>query len=233
MKTKWVFYLGFLLLAVFLTCSKDDNDPNSLGGDTNIALTAVNSETSVFGSYQGLNVSGGKITVKSNDKGLVTYEAVVDLNQFPDSLKLKALTIMGQVFAYYNFSDTSYSITPDNKLKFQFQLKITSEGYMDFFTEGKPWVIGKYGDGVGTKYTVTNDNGEELVREVTEKTGNDDWPFGFYLIKTSKIEHVAPADNPAFEKVTYRINHRFGLVYVEYLLRDGTVLRLNVYASFV
>ena len=155
------------------------------------------------------------------------------VNQFPDSLKLKALTVMGQVFSYYHFSDTSYSITPDNKLKFEFQLKITSEGYMDFLTEGKPWVIGKYGDGVGTKYTVTNDKGEELVREVTEKTGLDDWPFGFYLIKTSKIEHIAPADNPAFEKVIYRMNHRFGLVYVEYLLRDGTTLKLNVYASFV
>lgn len=226
-----LFYL-LAVISFWTACEKDDSSGNSLGGSTQIPLTVVNSTSSVFGSYDNQTIDGGSITVKKNDNGLVRYEATIDLNQFSEALKLKALTYMTQLVEYYQF-DTAFTITPDNKLKFEFDLKITSEGYMDYFTEGKPWVIGKYGDGVGTKYTVTREDGEILTREVTEKTGLDDWPFGFLLIKTSKIEHETPADHPVFSKVIYRMNHRFGLVYVEYQLKDGTTLKLSVLATHV
>lgn len=121
----------------------------------------------------------------------------------------------------------------NNELTFEFKLKVTSEGYLDYFMEGKPWVIGRYADGVGTKYSIKNSKGETLTREVTEKTGKDEWPLGFFLIKTSKIEQQAPADDPVIDKVIYRINHKFGLVYVEYQLKDGTSLKLNVWAWFI
>lgn len=229
--------LAALLLLMFIfifsnSCSKDDTSPNALGGDTNIALTVPASKTNIYGEYGSTFISGATMTVKSRDNGVVTYEAQVDLDQFSDSLKIKTLTTLTQLASYYKF-DTTYTLTPDNVLKFEFKLKVTSEGYADYFTEGKEWVIGKYNDGVGTKYTVQNEKGETLTREVTEKTGLDDWPFGFFYIKTSKIEHVTLADNPTISKVIYRINHKFGLVYVEYQLKDGTTLKLDVWALFI
>jgi hypothetical protein len=231
---KKLFYvLGvFLVLFLWVSCEKEDSSPNTLGGSTDIPLTPVNGVSSVFGSYGNQNINGGSITVVKNEDGLVTYKALIDLNQFSNELKLKALTYLTQLSSYYKF-DTAFTLAPDGKLSFEFKLKITSEGYQDFFVEGKPWVIGKYGDGVGTEYTVTNSKGEELVRTVTEKTGIDEWPLGFFYIKTSKIEQDAPVDDPVISKVIYRINHRFGLVYLEYQLKDGTTLKLSVFAPFV
>lgn len=233
MKAIRIFEVLCLLSLFALSCSKDDSSSDGLGGDTTIALTEVGSKTDVFGQYDNQSISNAGITVKSRDNGIVTYEAEVDLNPFSDALKLKAVTTLTQLADYYDF-DTSFTLTPENHLKFTFKLKVTSEGYLDYFVEGKPWVIGKYGDGVGTKYTIENEKGETLSRTITEKTGLDDFPLTpFFYIKTSKIEQNAPADDPVISKVIYRINHRFGLVYVEYQLKDGTVLKLNAFASFI
>ena len=232
MKNPLTLFSLLFILFFANSCSKDESSSNSLGGDTNIALTVPASETTIYGEYGSTTISGATMTVKFRDNGIVTYEAQVDLNQFPDSLKLKAVTTLTQLAVYYKF-DTAFTLTPDNKLKFEFKLKVTSEGYADYFAEGKEWVIGKYADGVGTNYTVKNDKGETLTRTITEKTEVDEWPFGFFLIKTSKIEQLTPADDPVIEKVIYRINHRFGLVYIEYQLKDGTTLKLDVWALFV
>jgi hypothetical protein len=226
MKKLFIFLTLFSGLFIISHCAKDDEP------ETNIALTEPNSVSDVYGSYGTQSIQDASITVKSRQNGIVTYKAQIDINPFPESLKIKALTSLAQLSSYYKF-DTSFTLTPDNKLQFEFKLKVTSDGYADYFVEGKEWVIGNYGDGVGTKYTVVNSKGQTLTREVTEKTGQDDWPFGFYYIKTSKIEQVAPAEDPVISKVIYRINHKFGLVYVEYQLKDGTNLKLGVYANFI
>ena len=235
MKNTLFHFLLVTILILTNSCGLIDellDHTNSLGGSTVIPLTEPGSVSDVYGTYNGQPLKNSSVTIKSRSDGIVTYKAVVDISQFPDSIKLKAITTLMQLSTYYKF-DTSFTLTPDNKLEYEFKLKITSDGYMDYFTEGRPRVIGKYADGVDTKYTVKNDKGETLTRTVTEKTGLDDWPLGFILIKTSKIEENTPADNPAISKVIFRINHRFGLVYVEYQFKDGTVLILDIFAKYV
>ncbi|MBK9151476.1 MAG: hypothetical protein IPM26_10950 [Saprospiraceae bacterium] len=222
----WIFAAG-----VFASCSKDD--PNTeLSGDTDIALTKVDSVSGVYLTYNNTYISSTDMKVVSNVKGDVTYEVKMDLNTLTPELKAKAIELFPKLRDYHGLG-TDLKITPDLKLEFRFKLKITSEGYLDYFTDGKPWVMARYGDGVGTKYTIKNKNGETLTRAITEKTGKDEWPLGFYLIKTSLIEQEAPSDHPVFERISYRVNHRFGLVYVEFLLKDGSKVKFNIIAFFV
>ncbi len=213
------------LIAALLTslnsCKKDDpKGPNDLGGETNIELTQVGNESSVYINVGGINVNTGTITVIANNDGIVTYHGVVDLTGHPDSALISAL-----VPAEYK--------TPDGKIEGDFNLKITSEGVQDFMQENKPWTVVKYADGVGAEYPFTNIYGETSKRTVTEKTGQDDWPMGFLYIKTSKVEHYLPESDQVASKITYRANHKFGLVYIEVELKNGSTATMDIFPWFM
>jgi hypothetical protein len=229
MKTKWIIFLIPIGLFLF-SCGKEDKN-TELGGETNIPLTKVDSVSYVYLNYNGTYLGSTEMKVISNINGDVTYKAKMDLNTLPNDLKIKALELLPKIQEYYTLPNLK--ITPDQKLEFDFKLKITSEGYLDYFTEGKPWVMIKYENGVGAEYKITNNKGQELVRRITEKTGIDEYPFGFLLIKTTLVEHIPPADNPVFNKVTYRANHKFGLVDVEFELKDGTKAGFDIRAFFL
>lgn len=232
MKSKVQLVLFSFLLLFLFSCSKDDSSGDTLDGDTNIALTAVDSTSSVYLYYGNENVSNSYIKVKSRNAGVVSYDAVFDISTLSDASKLKIIDYYAKAKSYYTI-DPSMTITPDQKLKFNFKVKITSDGYLDYFTDGKPWVMVKYDDGVGTEYSVTNNKGEKLTRTITEKTGKDDWPFVFFKIKTTKVVQMAASDDPLLERIEYRVNHKFGLVHLEYFLKDGTNLKVNIVASFI
>ena len=68
---------------------------------------------------------------------------------------------------------------------------------------------------------------------VPEKTGEDDWPLGFYYIKTSKVEELNPPYIKEAERIVYRANHRFGLVYLEIQLKDGNNAAIEIVPWFL
>ncbi|MDO8366734.1 MAG: hypothetical protein Q7T20_08065 [Saprospiraceae bacterium] len=221
----------FLVIIALISCKKDE--PNTgLGGETNIPLTAVDSVSSVYAELDGVNALSTEIRIKSNNDGDVTYTGSVDLLTLSPELQTKALEVLNEHGDYYDASEY-VTLTPDMKLNFEFKVKITSEGYQDFFTNGQPWIMAKYNDPVGTTYSVVNKNGETLTRTITEKTGLDDWPFGFFLIKTVKVEQQLASDDPMVDHIEYRVNHKFGLVYIEYLFKDGTNLAIEVIPWFL
>jgi hypothetical protein len=235
MSTRSTLLIVLVSLLAVTACRKEDKN-TELGGSTNIPLTQVDSVSGVGLKYNGqaLNTSSS-LKVKRNSNGIVTYEGVFDLSTLSPELKLKAAELAQQLLEYdgYALDSSKVQITPEGLVKFEFDLKVTSEGYLDYFTEGKPWVMVRYDDGVGTEYGITKANGEKLTRRITEKTGVDEWPFAFWLIKTQLVEQYAASDDPVLEKVSYRVNHRFGLVWVRYDLKDGTNLELGIYAYFV
>jgi hypothetical protein len=222
-----------LLSLISLDSCKKNDDPNVLTGDTNIPLTPVNAVTTVYTTVNGTSQPGSmSMTVLSNNNGTVTYGAAFDLNSYPDSVKLMLATILPQAISYYNPQNVTWNISASGQLNVQYTLKVTSEGMQNYFVDGKPWTV-RYADGVGTKYTVTRTNGDVLTATVTEKTGVDDFPFGFLLIKTSKLEYLAPASDPVISKVTYRVNHKFGLVYLKVEGKAGRVLELSLFPYFL
>ena len=219
------------LLVAFISCKKEDSN-TSLGGQTNIPLNAVDSVSGVYVALDGANALSTEIKIKSNDNGDVTYTGSVDLLSLSPELQTKALEILNEHGDYYHASQY-VTLTPDMKLNFEFKVKITSEGYLDYFEDGQPWVMVRYDDGVGTTYSIVNKNGETLTRTVTEKTNQDDWPFGFFLIKTVKVEQQVASDDPMLDHIVYRANHKFGLVYLEYVFQDGSNLKIDVIPWFL
>lgn len=231
MRNSFIKVAAMAVLLTFWACKKDEPD-TGLGGQTNIALTAVDSVSGVYVNVDGVNSLSTEIKIKSNDNGDVTYVGTVDLLTLSPDLQVKALQILNEHGDYYHASQY-VTLTQDFKLNFEFKVKITSDGYQDYFTDGLPWVMVKYADEAGATYTVVNKNGEKLTRTITEKTGQDDWPFGFLLIKTSKVEQQVPSDDPLLDHIVYRANHKFGLVYLEYVFKDGTNLAINVIPWFL
>ncbi len=201
-----------LFLLLFLTigsCKKENLDANDIGGETNIPLTEVGRVSSVYLNI-GSNYVSGSMTITSNNSGVVTYHLVADLTGNPDSAMIAAL-----VPAEFK--------TPQGNIVTDFKFKITSEGIVDYFVDQKPRLLVRYSDNVGAEYSFTTVDGKNLLRKVTEKTGLDDWPFGFMLIKTVKVEEDLPANSYNVTHVTYRANHKFGLVYLEAVTSMGNV----------
>jgi hypothetical protein len=91
-------------------------------------------------------------------------------------------------------------------------------------------VLVKYDSSVGDTYAAgTSGN----VRTVVSKTGVDDYPYGFYMIKTIQVESTLGNSNrvSGINKITYIANHKFGMVGVKVDFEDGTSSTFPVYTS--
>ena len=225
--------IGLLLsgIAGIGSCKKENTDPNVLGGETIIDLTAIGSETDVYLS-SGSTSLNTKVKVVGNDNGMVSYEAAIDIHSIPDSIIDLVVQVLPQLVSYYNPKDVIIGTDTQGRVTATFKLKVTSEGMQNYFVDGKPWTF-RYNDAAGTTYTVKRNSGEEVNATVTEKTGLDDWPMGFMYIKTSKVEVTPPSADPVFTKITFRANHKFGLVYLKGETKSGKIIEVDLVPWFL
>lgn len=218
-KMKKLFVLSFIVsLSFFIGCDKDEsNDPNSLGGDVNTGISNVGDEfglgVKVGNDYVDLN---DQIVVKSNNNGLVTLNVKANVSQAP---KIKQLLDKIPIDVY----DANGNIDID------VQFKVTTAGIQDFFNkDNKPHTLVKYDAKVGDQYKLTKSDGKTITRTVTARSDVDDFPYGFWYIKTITLEQDSRI--PGIQKFVYRANHKFGIVYVEIYLEDGSKVSSYVYA---
>lgn len=216
---KKLFVLSFIVsLSFFIGCDKDEsNDPNSLGGDVKTDISNVGDEfglgVKVGNDYVDLN---DQIVVKSNNNGLVTLNVKANVSQAP---KIKQLLDKIPIDVY----DANGNIDID------VQFKVTTAGIQDFFNkDNKPHTLVKYDAKVGDQYKLTKSDGKTITRTVTARSDVDDFPYGFWYIKTITLEQDSRI--PGIQKFVYRANHKFGIVYVEIYLEDGSKVSSYVYA---
>jgi hypothetical protein len=207
-KTKNFMMMAGIVLALF-SCKKDDL--GALGGETDIPLTKVGSETSIYPSLGSYDFPTATAVITQNDNGNVTYKLKLDIDLAgnPDS------AVIASVIKYVK-DEGIITVDGNGLIDLGFQLRITSEGYQVISEDNKPQTIVKYGDPVGTQYsfnTIYTD--KKVIGTVTEKTGLDDWPIGFLNIKTSKVDFQYPTEVPFVDKIVIRANHKFGIVYLE------------------
>lgn len=211
--------LVFFSFLFTMGCKKENNDPNFLGGETNIPLTQIGVKSDLIANIGGYYLPNAEMTVTNNDNGVVTYHAIISLTGHRDSALIAGLVPN-------EYKDAQGRINAD------FKFKITSEGIQDYFQSDKPWTVVKYNDPVGTNYDITNVHGDVMRRTVTEKTGMDDFYWGGILIKTSKVEQILNPSDAIATKIIYRANHRFGLVFMEVDLKSGDTIKLYIYPNF-
>jgi len=209
-----IYYLLFAVL-VMTACEKsnDGDSSGTLGGNTDVPMNDVGnifSGTVLFGdSY--FNVDGA---VTESADGIITVDIAGAL---PDDFPLASLIPA-------SYKDVSGNL--DTEMKF----KNTSAGILDYTnSDGKPLVLVKYDCSVGDQYMLEKSDGNTITRTVTAKSSTDDYPYGFYLIKTITVEQDSRI--PGVDKIIYNANHKFGLVGIEIMMEDGTSSNIVLYST--
>jgi hypothetical protein len=208
------------LLLLPLSCTEDESstDPNTLDGETNLALTEVGTHYGIGVELGGTYLDGVKDTVyiSSRANGIITMRVHID------SLDHPLWPLIPR-----DLKDANGNV--DTEVHF----KVTSNGIQDFYYSkqdlARPFTLVKYDCKVGDTYEFTTADGKKVTRRIIEKSETDDFPWGLWLIKT-----IATEETPQIEgvkKILFRTNHRFGLVYAEYTLIDGTPLKVWLYTS--
>jgi len=205
MKKFYLLLLSFTFL--FLSCKK--NNDSEIQGDTNIPLNQVGNtfSSTAYINDAYVDVPSSFVITKSED-GVATIDIVIDLKSIPGLSKYDALIPD-------EYKDSQ------GRINTQGRVKITSEGWLDYTNKDeKPCTLVKYDCKVGDQYSVKKSDGQTITRTVTAKSDQDDFEWGFYMIKTITVEQDSRI--PGISKIVYRFNHKFGLVYLEAIAEDGT-----------
>ncbi len=214
MKKLFVILLGISVSVFCLSCEKilDKEDANELKGDQ-----SPMGEVGVIvssGSAEIAGVSNFSAVVTELKDGVSTYTA---------SAKVTNTFIKNMVSGFPGVTINGDDVTITN-----LKMQQTTEG-IKCLTGPGAGVLVKYDSKVGDTYPVGN-TGKE--RKVVSKTGEDDYPYGFFLIKTIQVE-TTPIDmkSGGIQKITYIANHKFGMVGVKVDFDDETSVTFPVYSS--
>ncbi len=205
------FSIGILSVSCDDLVDKDDS--NEINGTQSemglVGVTVTSSSSEIAG------VSDFSAVVESLEDGISSYSAQATVT---NSLVKNMISNFPGVVIDGN------SVSIDN-LKIQ-----QTTGGIKCVTGTLAGVLVKYDSSVGDTYTAgTSGN----VRTVVSKTGVDDYPYGFYMIKTIQVESTLGNSNrvSGINKITYIANHKFGMVGVKVDFEDGTSSTFPVYTS--
>ena len=214
MKKLFIILLGISVGLLSISCEKilDKEDANELKGDQSpmgeVGVTVSSSSAEIAG------VSDFSAVVTELKDGVSTYTA---------SAKVTNTFLKNMVSSFPGVTINGDDVTITN-----LKIQQTKEG-IKCNTGPGAGVLVKYDSKVGDTYPVGK-TGKD--RKVVSKTGVDEYPYGFYLIKTIQVE-TSPFDLKAggVEKITYIANHRFGMVGVKIDFDDATSVTFPVYSS--
>lgn len=240
-----------IFLALLVYSCKESEDPNSIGGSTDVPFAKVGDTSTVLVGFDEL-IPGMErpiidFVVETSKNGIVVrkghFETDTAFTHKIDTL-LGTATLPSQIkTALREKAIRAFNIQIDSsdknnlKLDFTIKAKVTSEGLQDFIhselDESKPFTLVKYNAKVGDKYEFTDKDGNRFVREVTFRSTTDDYPLAFWLIKVIKVEETI-TEGPLKDlagKMTYYTNHKFGLVGIEWTKPDGKTLKITIFPS--
>lgn len=217
MKSRWLAAGSLVVMVTLagLSCSStttEDIPLDTLAGDTNVPQAQVGNVISLGTVKLGAdNVDiGARMTITKNEGGLVTAKVTADPTKDPRIAKFAALI-------------PSSAKKPDGTIATEVKFRVTTEGVQDFFNkDGKPHTVVKYAGNVGDTYKISKSDGTVITRTIVAKSDKDDFPYGFFDIKTMTIEQDSRI--PGIKKIVIRANHKFGIVHVEAVADDGSTM---------
>jgi hypothetical protein len=214
MKKLFVILLGISVGVFCFSCEKilDKEDVNELKGDQ-----SPMGEAGVIVSSSSAEIAG------VSDFSAVITELKEGVSTYTASAKVTNTFIKNMVSGFPGVTINGDDVTITN-----LKIQQTTEG-IKCLTGPGAGVLVKYDSKVGDTYPVGN-TGKE--RKVVSKTGEDDYPYGFFLIKTIQVE-TTPIDmkSGGIQKITYIANHKFGMVGVRVDFDDETSVTFPVYSS--
>jgi len=210
MKKLFFVFFCLSLIVIFFSCKKESSD--ELNGEQSpmgeVGVTVSSSYSEIAG------VSNFSAIVTSLDNGISTYSGTA--------------TVTNAFFKNMLSNFPGVTIDGDQVTLTGMQIQQTKEG-IKCLTGSNSGVMVKYDSEVGDTYPIGN-TGE--VRTVVSKTGVDDYPYGFYMIKTIQVEMAPVAlKSGSVLNYTFIYNHKYGLVGVEVDFDDGTSASFPVYTG--
>ncbi len=215
MKNLFVLFMCISLAVLSSSCEKlfNKDDPTELGGDQS-PMGEVGAHTS-SSSMEIVGVSNFDATVKSLSDGVSSFDCSATVkNEMLKNMvaNMPGITIEGDV------------VTATNK-----EFKVTKEG-IEYKSGPGAGILVRYDSKVGDTYPIGSTGRE---RKVVSKTDQNDYEYGFYLIKVIKVEEDLSQlkGSAGITKVTYIANHKYGLVGVLFTFDDQTDAEFPIYSS--
>ena len=214
MKKIFVVLFSITLLVLCMSCEDlfNKDDPGTLGGDQSpIGAVGAATESSSMEIAGVSNFSASVIALKD---GVSTYTGSATVKN--EALKNLVANIPGITVVGDKVSTTGMDF------------KVTKEG-LELKTGPGAGIWVKYDSKVGDTYPIGSTG---KVRTVVAKTGVDDYPYGFMLIKVIQVvETPNYLKTTGISKITYVANHKFGLVGVKFTVGDGSNITFPIYNS--
>jgi hypothetical protein len=215
MKNLLVLFLFLNMVFLSLSCEDTDkrDDSNVLTGEQSemgkVGVTVTSSSAEIAG------VSNASAVVDNLENGISSYSAQATVTN--DILKNMIANFPGVL------------IDGDNVSVENLQIQQTTGG-IKCITGPDSGILINYNSNVGDTYPIGSTG---RVRTVVSKTGVDDYPYGFYLIKTIQVEsnRLGLRSATGVSKITYIANHKFGMVGVKVTFTDGSSAIFPVYSS--
>jgi len=201
-------YFSFVLIVLYL-CTCESDDSSSLGG----SQSAMGEVGEVLDAWGVLNVTDASATVTSLENGVSTLSASATIT---DPAILNILSNVPE----FEVNGNTVSISDA-------QFKISTAG-IECKIPAYPGIIVKYDSEVGDVYK----GGSGIEREVIYRSTDDDYSYGFLLIKVIKVEE-SPTPFPGVSKIVYIANHKFGLVGVDFTLDDNSTHNFKLSSSVI
>lgn len=211
-RTLWLTVAAFLMASlsscgIFGDDSKSAAEP--IGGDP----TPMGSVGNTF-SVSGISgIDNEVIEVTENSGGVSTIE-------FTATITDPAILDIAEQLSFVNVND--------NQVSGSKKFRITDKGIQAYTKDGKPFTMVEYGAKVGDTYTLKRSS-SDLVRKVTHKSTDDDYPWAFFYIKTVQVEETGQT-LPGISKIKYIANHKFGLVGYEVHFEDGSQKKITLFS---
>jgi hypothetical protein len=211
--TAALLMLGSILIS---GCKKEDSE---IGGDTNIPLNQVGNtfQGGILLNDQIITGPPYSCEIVASEDGVATIEMIYDLKSVPE-------------LAFIDDLIPDELKDAQGRLNARGKVKITSEGYLDYTNlDQEPFTVVKYDAKVGDKYVLKKSNGQKITRKVIQKSEDDDFEWGLMYIKVITVEQDSRI--PGIKNIIYKLNHKFGLVYVEANAEDGSKFSAYVYSA--
>jgi hypothetical protein len=184
-----------------------------------------NDELSIDGEQSTMGEPGAEVYCYATLAGVDSASAtVIDLEDGVSSFTGKAIITDPKILNVIS-NIPEFTVEGDKVTVSDLKFKVTKEG-VESMNDDYPGIIVKYDSKVGDKYPVKNG----IEREVIYKSTEDDYGFGWFLIKVIKVEE-SPSLIPGVSKVIYISNHKFGIVGVEVTYEDNTTQSFGITGS--
>lgn len=212
MKSMLYSALAIMFAIFYSSCSLFEDDNTTIDGDQ-----SPMGQTGVTISSSSMEIAGVKdfaAEVTSVKDKVSTYKGKAVVTN----------TMLKNVLS--NFPEIAFK--GDTAVTENFQFKNTKEG-LELKSGPSKGILVKYDSEVGDKYPIDGVGGERVV---VSKSTDDDYYYGFMLIKVLEVEEYPTLlRSTGINKVTYWGNHRFGLVGVTFSFDDGTTGHFPIYTS--